>query len=179
MAHGITSQHQHIPRRLGSHAGSSGYLSIADGEVHPVGIVILSHSQCFVHASLRLTLPHRTFSPRHPSLSLTPLLFAHLLVPDRLLYLSHCVCYFFALDFSCQPITTPLATARMPKKKGGKVQGRAKQKVKAQNASAAPGSKPAWMKKFAKSFDDGTVAPAIPPHANSAPAFHSTPGVNC
>jgi hypothetical protein len=42
----------------------------------------------------------------------------------------------------------------MPKKKGGKVQGRAKQKAKAQNVHHA-GGKPAWMKKFAKSFDDG------------------------
>ena len=42
----------------------------------------------------------------------------------------------------------------MPKKKGGKVQGRAKQKAKAQNVHSA-GGKPAWMKKFAKSFDDG------------------------
>jgi len=40
----------------------------------------------------------------------------------------------------------------MPKKKGGKLQGRAKQKVKAQNGPAT--GKPAWMKKFAKSFDD-------------------------
>jgi hypothetical protein len=44
----------------------------------------------------------------------------------------------------------------MPKKKGGKVQGRAKQKAKAQNVSAGgSNAKPAWMKKFAKSFDDG------------------------
>jgi hypothetical protein len=62
----------------------------------------------------------------------------------------------------------------MPKKKGGKVQGRAKQKAKAQNVSA-PGSnaKPAWMKKFAKSFDDGRSLLPFPSHANSAPAFHS------
>jgi hypothetical protein len=53
----------------------------------------------------------------------------------------------------------------MPKKKGGKVQGRAKQKVKAQNGPAT--GKPAWMKKFAKSFDDG---PLLFPqsHANLA-----------
>jgi hypothetical protein len=52
----------------------------------------------------------------------------------------------------------------MPKKKGAKVQGRAKQKVKAQNGPA--GGKPAWMKKFAKSFDDGPLLPQS--HANLA-----------
>jgi hypothetical protein len=52
----------------------------------------------------------------------------------------------------------------MPKKKGGKVQGRAKQKVKAQNGPAT--GKPAWMKKFAKSFDDGPLLPQS--HANLA-----------
>jgi hypothetical protein len=52
----------------------------------------------------------------------------------------------------------------MPKKKGGKVQGRAKQKVKAQNGPAT--GKPAWMKKFAKSFDDGPSLPQS--HANLA-----------
>jgi hypothetical protein len=46
----------------------------------------------------------------------------------------------------------------MPKKKGAKVQGRAKQKVKAQNASN--GGKPAWMKKFAKSFDGASLLPS-------------------
>lgn len=70
-----------------------------------------------------------------------------------------------------------LATARMPKKKGGKVQGRAKQKVKAQNAST--GGKPAWMKKFARSFDDGRSLlpshhmpiPRLPPHYHMPHAF--------
>lgn len=41
----------------------------------------------------------------------------------------------------------------MPKKKGGKVQGRAKQKQKVKSQHASPGGKPAWMKKFAQSFD--------------------------
>lgn len=42
------------------------------------------------------------------------------------------------------------------------MQGRAKQKVKAQNGPAT--GKPAWMKKFAKSFDDGPLLPQS--HAN-------------
>lgn len=44
------------------------------------------------------------------------------------------------------------------------MQGRAKQKVKAQNGPAT--GKPAWMKKFAKSFDDGPLLPQS--HANLA-----------
>lgn len=62
------------------------------------------------------------------------------------------------------PSDSAFATASMPKKKGGKVQGRAKQKVKAQNAHS--GGKAPWMKKFARSFDDGRSAPVS--HAKQA-----------
>jgi hypothetical protein len=55
----------------------------------------------------------------------------------------------------------------MPKKK---VQGRANKKAKAQNGPA--GGKPAWMKKFAKSFDDGPLL--LQSHANPA---HSQPSL--
>jgi hypothetical protein len=132
--------------------------------------VILSHSQPVLCSHVRAT-------DFLPSTRLTPSLY------------SLCVCWCwvacYASPVACIQYCTlhlafpssqsphlEFATATMPKKKGGKVQGRAKQKAKAQNASSA-GGKPAWMKKFAKSFDDGRSL--LPLHHVHMPILHTPP----
>lgn len=158
--HARRTAHPHRAERWASDAGSRGYLSIVirprRSTLQRSAGVILSHqsaaSALFTRATYILSR-HFTSSPRHASLLLCircafagPGSLATLLSP-RVYSPSH------STFPSSQSRHLEFATAIMPKKKGGKVQGRAKQKVKAQNASA--GGKPAWMKKFAKSFDDG------------------------
>jgi hypothetical protein len=181
----MASQHEHhagarhIPRRPS--AAGCGCLSITctvtGAKIHcpAQASYSLIHSQCFVH-TCRLTPSTHTHSPRHASL----LLFIHCafagagslatLLPPCVHNNKYCTSH--STFPSRQSTHLKFATATMPKKKGGKVQGRAKQKVKAQNASSA-GGKPAWMKKFAKSFDDGRSL--LPFHHIHMPIPHTLP----
>ncbi|KAM0715852.1 hypothetical protein Q7P37_008366 [Cladosporium fusiforme] len=94
-----------------------------------------------------------TFLQRSPHSSTSPS--THSLCQVPVACSTSALLHFHSSQFAPFPqpvLRTSVATASMPKKKGGKVQGRAKQKVKAQGASS--GGKPPWMKKFARSFDD-------------------------
>ena len=183
---GITSPARHIPRH--TNAGSCGYLSIAGRKEMLIRSTRSASAAQASYSRISALSTRAHLEDLHSSLPHV-LASARLTLPPPLYSLCVCWCWVACyaplaawihpphptfrpqIDLILHSSNSPQATP-MPKKKGGKVQGRAKQKAKAQNVHHA-GGKPAWMKKFAKSFDDGPSL--LPCHRIHMPISHTLP----